>query len=254
MPPSEFTNFAQALSDPGRAAPSDLLVPPGACLAERFAVHRNNVHVSLVDALAERHPVVLALVGEEFFRALARAFVAVHKPRTAVLSEYGAELAQFIANFGPAQSVPYLPDVARLESAWHEAWSAADAHALGLRHLAPLTPEALAGARLSLHPATRIVASPWPIADLWQAHQGNDRDIDLALLTWRPQTVLLTRPDATILMNCVPPPLADFLHQLGCGARLEHAAAASLPVASGLDAAAALRTLLQAGAFSEIHP
>lgn len=33
----------------------------------RFAVCRNNVMVSLIDALADTFPVVQALVGEEFF-------------------------------------------------------------------------------------------------------------------------------------------------------------------------------------------
>ena len=39
---------------------------------QRFAVYRNNVTVSLTEALAQRFPVIKRLVGEEFFAALAR--------------------------------------------------------------------------------------------------------------------------------------------------------------------------------------
>lgn len=44
----------------------------------RFFVHRNNVKASLGAALAARFPVVLRLVGVEFFRAMAVVFVERH--------------------------------------------------------------------------------------------------------------------------------------------------------------------------------
>ena len=64
-------DFAAALLDPALPCPAGLCVPAGADLARRFDVHRNNVVASLVEALADSFPVVLALVGEDFFRATA---------------------------------------------------------------------------------------------------------------------------------------------------------------------------------------
>ena len=47
----------------------------GGVPSRRFGVYRNNVYASLIDVLAGRFPVVARLVGEEFFRAMARAYV-----------------------------------------------------------------------------------------------------------------------------------------------------------------------------------
>ena len=68
-------DWAAALLDPERPAPPGLRAWNGSDPARRFAVHRNNVVASLVSALADGFPVVQALVGEEFFRAMAAVFV-----------------------------------------------------------------------------------------------------------------------------------------------------------------------------------
>ena len=63
--------FAAALLDPQRPCPEGLFSANGADPASRFAVYRNNVQSSLINALADSYPVVLQLVGDEFFRAMA---------------------------------------------------------------------------------------------------------------------------------------------------------------------------------------
>ena len=79
-----------------------------------------------------RYPVTRRLVGDDFFRAMARAFVAAQKPRSPVLIHYGADFPAFVEAFEPAREIPYLTDVARLENAWVEAYHAAEAPALAL--------------------------------------------------------------------------------------------------------------------------
>ena len=91
------SSFAQALLDPERP------VPRGISPARRFSVYRNNVVAGLVKALASRFPAVERIVGEEFFAAMARAFVVARPPRSAVLASYGEEFADFIAAFAPAR-------------------------------------------------------------------------------------------------------------------------------------------------------
>ena len=61
---------------------------------------------------------------------MARAYALAEPPRSPVLMDYGAGFADFIAGFAPAASLPYLPDVARIERAWREAYHAADAEPL----------------------------------------------------------------------------------------------------------------------------
>lgn len=91
------------------------------------AAYRNNVAVSLGQALGRRFPVIQRLVGDEFFAALARAYLAADPPRSPVLMEWGAGFADFLAGFRPLAGWPFMADVARIEWARGLAFHAADA-------------------------------------------------------------------------------------------------------------------------------
>jgi hypothetical protein len=252
MQTAEFEAFAQALSNPRAAIPASMFVTSGIPTADRFAVYRNNVHASLIDALCENFPISLALVGEEFFRALAGAYIQVHKPPHAVLHEYGGELPQFIANFRPTQTFPWLPDVARLEIFWRESWAAADATALALTELSTRTATTLAQSRVVAHPATRLLISSWPVASIWQEHQAGNPD--LSGLEWSGQCVLITRPEATIDLVQLPPDIAHFANALLKQDRIvAEAAAATLDQFPTMDMGSALGALIRAGAILEIN-
>ncbi|HEY0823832.1 MAG TPA: DNA-binding domain-containing protein, partial [Ramlibacter sp.] len=73
-------SFARALLDAQLPCPGGLRAWNGSDPARRFAVHRNSVVASLADALADTFPVVQALVGEAFFRAMAVSFVRARPP------------------------------------------------------------------------------------------------------------------------------------------------------------------------------
>ena len=144
---STVAAFAAALCDPAAPPPAAIRGRRGAPDARRFAVYRNNVAVGLIGALEARYPVARRIVGPEAFRAMARAFVEAHKPRSPVLIAYGAVFPDFIEAQGPNPDLRRLADVARLENAWVEAYHAEDAPAAGLADLAALSAEALPNAR-----------------------------------------------------------------------------------------------------------
>src|SRR3990167_7733275 len=98
------TAFANALLDPELPSPGGLSTWNGSDPATRFAVYRNNVTVSLIDALADTFPVVQALVGEEFFRAMARVSVRATPPRSRLMAFYGHDFADFVSAFPPVAS------------------------------------------------------------------------------------------------------------------------------------------------------
>jgi hypothetical protein len=110
-------------------------------------VHRNNVRVNLANALRSAYPVVERLVGSEFFAYAAQCFIETHPSRSANLEDYGAGFGEFLRDFAPAESLPYLADVAALEAAIERVARAADD---------------AASARLD---------SPYPILRIWQVNQ-----------------------------------------------------------------------------------
>jgi hypothetical protein len=238
--------FAMALVDPAEAVPAGVNGRRAIPDSRRFAVYRNNVHVSLVEALAKRYPVVLRLVGDEFFRGMARVYVGAHKPASPLLIHYGADFPDFIAAFGPAAAIPYLADVARLESAWLEAYHAADASPLEIAALLALPPERLPELRLVPHPATRLIVSPFPVGSIWSAHRS---DPVQPIGHKGAELVLVVRPIADVGVNVLPSGDAGFIAALLAGQSVAEAAGAAGPETAP---AQVLAGLIGLGAFAAI--
>ena len=185
------TSFANALRRQG-GLPAGLI--GGARdthpLARRFAIYLNNVHHGLAQALGDAYPVVRRLVGNDFFSAMARLYVAENLPRTRGLTQYGDRFPAFLRRFPPARTLPYLAHVARLERAALEALHAADAPA-ATAELLLARGEALAETPLPLHPAVRLVASRHPALAIHAANSGNETGG--GEIVHRPQSILIYR-------------------------------------------------------------
>ena len=244
--------FARALLDPALPPPPGLKTWNGSDPAVRFAVYRNNVMVSLIEALADTFPVVAQLVGMEFFRAMAREYVGCRLPSSPVLAGYGEDFPDFIAAFGPATSVPYLADVARLEAAFVQAFHAADAPVLSAEALqaALAEPDRLAELTLILHPSVRILRSAYAVVSLWAAHQGQG---DLAAIDpSRAESALIVRTGLTVQVIALDPAAADFLADLAEGLPLGRAFERSAARGTALDLTALFALLLRTQALSAL--
>ena len=131
--------------------------------ARRLHVYRNNHVAALATALTDVYPVTTRLVGEDFFRQLARAYIARHPSTSGDLQAFGAMLPAFIRRQASLATLPYLADVAALEWAVHEVYHEADEQALDVAALARVEAAAQLRIRLHLQLATHFVASPFPV-------------------------------------------------------------------------------------------
>ena len=249
VPDEGFTQagFAAALF---KAQPA---VPPGLAAgtpAHRFEVYRRNVQAGLARALEARFPVVHALVGAEFFMAMAREFVTRQLPTSPVLLEYGRAMPDFIRGFAPAASVPYLADVAALEVSRGEAW-----HAQSLPVAAPadLQRRCLTEARLLLQPALGLVRSPFPVLAIWEHHHRHHR-ADAPPIDWQPQSVAVHRQGGEVVQEALAPPEAAFLAALLAGETLGAAFHSARHTAAGFDATAAFVWLLARDLVGAVEP
>jgi hypothetical protein len=242
---SSQSAFAAALLNPDLPCPGGLTSWNGADPEQRFAVYRNNVTVSLIDALADTYPVVQALVGEVFFRAMARVFAQVSPPRSRLMVYYGDTFADFVASFPPAATVPYLADVARLEMARVRAYHAADAAALQTEALqaALADPGQVLSLQLHVHPSVQMIASPFAVVSLWAAHQGalclTSVDPDVA------QTALVFRHGLDVDTLALKAGDARFVSALQTGQSLLGAAQAAASSDAEFDLSHALALLLR---------
>jgi hypothetical protein len=245
---SAVAAFATALCDPAAPPPAATRGRRGCADARRFAVYRNNVAVGLIGALEARYPVARRLLGPDAFRAIARAYIEAHKPRSPVLIAYGAAFPDFIEARGPYPGLSLLADVARLENAWVEAYHAEDAPAAALADLAALDAEVLPNARIALHPAARLFSLATPAASIWASCQDGAESMPPPE---RGEDVLVARPEADVSVRVLPPAGFVFAKRLQEGARLAEAAMA-LPDPN--EFGTHLVGLVAAGAIASILP
>ncbi|MEQ6247390.1 DNA-binding domain-containing protein [Sulfitobacter sp. HNIBRBA3233] len=215
------SEFRAALLDAGRPAPRGLSGPDGAQAGRRYDVYRNNVTVSLIEAMKTAFPLVRGLLGAQNFDTLVPLYVRAHPPRSPLMMHYGAEFPEFLDGVAQLRHLGYLGDVARLDLALREAYHAADARPFDASVL-QRPPEQLAHVRLTLAPATRIIRSRWPLFDLWRRARSTDAPKP------RPQgqSVLVTRPEYDPEVHLLQESSAVWLsslHDLPLGEAVERA-------------------------------
>lgn len=218
------TEFARGLLDPAAPVPAGIVCPNGNTAPKRFAVYRNNVTVSLTDALATGFPAIQRIVGKEFFSALARGFVRAHPPTTPVLMFYGEAFPAFLENFEPVVHLPYLADIARLEQARRVAFHAADAAPLAPDFLSTIAPEKLGDTRFRFHPSAEIITSNFPLLSIWEWN-SIDNEVQKPAIPETGESVLVARPEMDVEVRRLPPGGAAFLQALHNGETFGAAAA-----------------------------
>lgn len=240
-------DFAAALLDPELPVPPGLVGPDGEPSLKRFAVYRNNVVAGLTDALKDAYPAVHRLVGTDFFRAMARVYVAIEPPRSPIMLDYGAGFPDFIGSFEPAASLPYLADVARIERAWSEAYHAPEAAPLELAAFAAIDPDQLPAIRLRLHPSVRFVRSRFPALTIWQMNVGDGVpapvDFDAG-----GEDALIVRPMADVEVRLLPAGSFEFIQELANESSILAGLEAGLTANPRFDLADNLSDLMQSGA------
>jgi hypothetical protein len=238
--------FKAAMLDPASSVPTGIVNPDGAPASKRFDVYRNNVAVGLSDALEAAFPVVRKLVGDEFFRAMAGVYLRKHPPKTPLMMFYGDAMPRFLGRFTPAQSIRYLPDIARIELAKRHAYHAADATPVAAEALSTLAPDALMSVRLRIAPAVQTVTSDYPIHAIYRANT----DPDAPKPVMRPEAVLIARAGFDPTLHLINAAAATCIEALKAGQTLGQTIAAA---DDSLDLGAVLGLLLAQGAVTEIY-
>jgi hypothetical protein len=192
------TAFAMALLDPGQAAPEGLENPFGGPAGRRFDVYRNNVAVSLTQALETGFPTVRKLVGDDFFKAMAGIYLRANPPSDPRLALYGSSFPGFLARFEPVRRLRYLPDIARLDLGLRQSYHAADAAPFATTGLAPAGVLSL---KPRLAPATLVMSSRHPVFAIWRYNT----ETGAAKPDAAPQDVLIARKGYDPAPHLLPP-------------------------------------------------
>ena len=229
----------------GGAIPDPLAFDP----YDAAAIYRNNYRSNLHEALSAAYPVIVQLVGADFFKQLTRQYISQYPSTSGNLHHYGAQMPGFLATFVPAQSLPYLGDVAGLEWACHLAYYAVDVAPLDLNRLQTLDETQYADLVWRCHPACQLRHSPYPLHAIWQAHQA-DADPDFHIdIDSGGGTVLVSRSQGWVTVAPLPLASAQWLQHVQAGATLAVATAATMAEHPAFDLNAVMSGFVVQGAL-----
>jgi len=242
------TDFTRAMMDANQPVPEGLLDASGGPAGRRFSVYRNNVAVSLTEAMHSAFPLIGKLLGKQNLDGLAGLYLRAHPPSSPLMMHYGAEFPEFLAGMEQLKHLGYLPDAARLDLALRRAYHAGDATPVDPAQLGALAPEALMGARLSFAPAMQVLRSPWPLFDIWRFNT----EADAPKPRHEAQDILITRPEFDPVVQHLPAGGADWIDAMSRGATLEGALSTIHAQHPDFDLSHVLALLLQGGAITHL--
>lgn len=214
-----------------------------------FQVFRNNFRTATEEALAGVYPVVRRLVGDQFFSFLVDHFLRCYPPRYGNLLQFGGDLPVFLNDFKPAENLPYLSDIARLEWACHQVFHAQDSSPFNTQALAEVAPENTHQLIFELSSCSRLLYSPFPIFQIWSVNQANydgDQSVDLASGA---ESVLVARPHLELKLQKLNRADARFLQNLVAGSTLGQATETAVKNSKDFDLEQVLARYLATGAL-----
>lgn len=222
--------------EPAVSLPSELLNPQrGTPGAEQVAVYADGYRARIREALEEAYPAVRHILGAQtFFEEVAAAYAARYPSRDYNLSFAGRHLPECLVTAPVTRQLPFLPDLARLEWAVCQAFHAFLQPPRDLQRLTGLEPSAWDRVQFLFQPSVAVVASAWPILDLWEARHQPREAINIDLVN-RPQQVLVCRQGLTVRCEAVERLQAVLLERLLAGEPLGAACEAMLRGASSAE-------------------
>ena len=157
-----------------------------------FGVYSNGYWTRLSEALGNDFPGLKALLGDQAFDRMARAYIAMHPSEQPSIRWAGRKLAEFLAREAPYRDDPWFHDMARFDWALAFAFDASDAPTAGLADLASVPPEFWGSIRLQFHPTLDSFRVSTPVDEarprlLENAGIALDRQArcERALMVWR---------------------------------------------------------------------
>lgn len=135
-------------------------------LNTRFHVYRDGVLENFVNVLKATYPTVHALVGDDFFRKIARLYARQFPPSQGCINLYGQNFPTYLTTIKQANHLPYLHDVAAYDWAYNTAFYAPDEDVLDISRLKDLNPQNLAQTQFIFLSSVCLIKSQYPLPEL----------------------------------------------------------------------------------------
>lgn len=168
--------------------------------AKGLAVYQRSLAANAKRALAVSFPTIHQLVGDDCFTLLASDFLFDNPLSGGDWGEWGDEFPEWLTDNYQLDDYPYLGDCAQLDWLTHQGERAADA-ATDPESLALLGQADAYKVKLRFSADTAVLASAYPIVDIWEAHQATGRNDPESkqLLTKAAESIAEQKPQAALV-------------------------------------------------------
>lgn len=186
------------------------------------AIYQHNYQEIHIATLKDTYSTVYHLTGEAYFRQLAKRYLQQHPSISGDLNHYGEHFADFIDILLQKipNDLPYLADVARFDWAYFMVLMAHYQGENGFNQLATWSMSQQAQAVVVPHPVCQLVASPYPIWQIWQLSLGAIEQVNLDTGA---EYLLISRPLQQVTVNVLSKQAYDFLCSWYAGNTLSQA-------------------------------
>ncbi len=161
--------FLNALDDPSLAD-------------NALQIYQKSMQGNLAAVLCATFPVCCRLVGDDFFRQLAKGYIAKTRHSQPDITYYGEGFPEYVAQVFSLHQLCYLADVAKLEWACHYAVNGPSVCVLDQMALAAVPMAEQSQLTFGLYQNSTLIHSPYPILAIWQVNQASyegDQTVDL---------------------------------------------------------------------------
>ncbi len=218
----------------------------------RLGIYRNNLREGFHKTLALEYPVIRRLVGTDYFRQLARAFLDRHPSRSGDLHHVGATFAPFLRQRFADSEYLYLADVAALEWAYQECLVAKEVEPFDPRRLRSVPAQSHGMLRFGLRPSYRLVQSRFPILRIWQVNQPESAADETIDLNSGPDFLLVFRSPRGVYFRRIRPDDYRLLAAFAAGNSLLEALDLIVASSPQFDLGAALRRCIEFAVLAQI--
>jgi len=242
--------FINCLLSPGQEILQNIFMGNPQSLDSRFSIYRNNVIVGLINALEDKFPVCLRLLGDDNFRQLAKEYIGDNLPSSPVMFEYGKSFSKYISSNDVIKYAPYLPDVAKLEYNIGEAYHAPNSPFITLSDFEEIGASKLFNSRVTLHPSVSCFHTNYPIVEIWKTNSYDQEVKSITILN--AEDVLVSRPSFDIMIESLPVGAVSFIKQLSDGKSMSEAVAVVNDMNANFDLTKCLQIIMRSGVIANI--
>jgi hypothetical protein len=247
--------FQRAILAGDDAILNDIPDGPHETKANLLGIYRDAYPLRLIDVIAADHERLHTYLGDDNFRAMARAYIARYPSRHPNARWFAQRLPEFLHEQEPYSTQPVLSELATLDRALNNAFDGADAPVVSMADLAALPPEIWGGISFVRHPTATSFAVSTNVGAIWTALKA-DKEPPAAQASETPTRILVWRHETTPMFREMSAEETMMWEEAGKGARFADLctmlAVYNNPASAPARAAGFLKAWLEAGLLTKV--